>query len=134
MVVECRESPKNWLEVWRHQLRWARTIRFCQPLPYFFSILSNATLWPLLWLVTNPTKLTLVCAVVCVLTRMLVAGGLSRRLTRERGRTHELGLVLLKDILQSTLWAASFVGNVVEWRGEQYRVKPDGTLRLGRKA
>src|SRR5206468_10989025 len=53
MVVECRESPKTWLEVWRHQLRWVRTIRACQPLPYFFSILSNGTLWPLLWLIAS---------------------------------------------------------------------------------
>jgi len=134
IVVECWSQPMNWRESWRHQLRWARTIRVCQPVPYFFSILSNATLWPLLWLAANPTKLTLVCAVACVLTRMLVAGWLSKRLTRETGRTHDLGLVLLKDIVQSTIWAASFVGNVVEWRGEQYRVNPDGTLRLGRKA
>src|SRR5207247_5039543 len=49
VVVECREMPRNWSEIWRHQLRWARTIRVCQPLPYFFSILGNATLWPLLW-------------------------------------------------------------------------------------
>src|SRR5207249_3973973 len=52
VVVECRESPKSWREVWRHQLRWARTIRICQPVPYFFSILGNATLWPLLWLIS----------------------------------------------------------------------------------
>jgi len=33
-----------------HQLRWARTIRVCQPFPFFMSILNNSTLWPLLWL------------------------------------------------------------------------------------
>jgi len=35
----------TWRAVWKHQLRWARTIRVCQPLPYFFSILSNAGFW-----------------------------------------------------------------------------------------
>ena len=35
-------------EVWIHQLRWARTIRVCQSVPYFFSILNNVTLWALL--------------------------------------------------------------------------------------
>ncbi len=50
VVVECREREQGWREVWAHQLRWARTIRVCQPVPYFFSILSNATLWPLLLL------------------------------------------------------------------------------------
>ena len=51
VVVECWHPPMNWYGVWKHQLRWARTIRVCQPVPYFFSILSNATLWPLLWLI-----------------------------------------------------------------------------------
>ena len=45
VVVECRERAQGWREVWAHQLRWARTIRVCQPVPYFFSILSNATVW-----------------------------------------------------------------------------------------
>jgi len=47
VVVECWERPQGWREVWAHQLRWARTIRVCQPVPYFFSILSNATWWAL---------------------------------------------------------------------------------------
>jgi ceramide glucosyltransferase len=50
VVVDCWEPPMNWRQVWRHQLRWARTIRVCQPIAYFFSILSNATLWPTLLL------------------------------------------------------------------------------------
>ena len=50
VVVECREREQGWREVWAHQIRWARTIRVCQPVPYFFSILSNATVWPLAWL------------------------------------------------------------------------------------
>lgn len=49
VVVECREREQGWREVWAHQLRWARTVRVCQPVPYFFSILSNATLWLALW-------------------------------------------------------------------------------------
>ncbi|PAW81788.1 MAG: hypothetical protein B9S33_16120 [Pedosphaera sp. Tous-C6FEB] len=49
VVVECWERTQGWREVWAHQLRWARTIRVCQPVPYFFSILSNATLWLALW-------------------------------------------------------------------------------------
>ena len=53
VVVECWDAPMNWRDVWKHQLRWARTIRVCQPLPYFFSILSNATFWPLLWLISE---------------------------------------------------------------------------------
>ncbi|MEO6182472.1 MAG: glycosyltransferase, partial [Verrucomicrobiota bacterium] len=34
VVVECWEAPMNWKRVWVHQLRWARTIRVCQPAPF----------------------------------------------------------------------------------------------------
>jgi ceramide glucosyltransferase len=47
-VVECRDTPMRFAAVWKHQVRWARTIRASQPLAYFFSILSNVTLWALL--------------------------------------------------------------------------------------
>lgn len=53
VVVECRERAQGWREVWAHQLRWARTIRVCQPVPYFLSILGNVTLWNLLFLVIS---------------------------------------------------------------------------------
>ncbi|MBL9127773.1 MAG: glycosyltransferase, partial [Verrucomicrobiales bacterium] len=49
LVVDCRAGPANWASVWSHQLRWAITIRVCQPWPYFLSILANGTVWPLLW-------------------------------------------------------------------------------------
>ena len=56
VVVECWERLQGWREVWAHQLRWARTIRVCQPVPYFFSLLSNATLWSGLLLVWSIHK------------------------------------------------------------------------------
>ena len=62
IIVECWDAPMNWRQVWNHQLRWARTIRVCQPLPYFFSILANASLWPLLWLPVSFAASTSVCA------------------------------------------------------------------------
>jgi ceramide glucosyltransferase len=35
VVAECWEAPMNWRQVWAHQSRWARTIRVCQPGPFF---------------------------------------------------------------------------------------------------
>jgi len=141
VVVECHEAPRGWRQVWRHQLRWARTIRVCRPLPYFFSILGNATLWPLLWLLTaalaSPppggwsrllTSLpfsALGCA--CFLAfRIWTANDNQARLTRSRDSRG--WLVLLKDLLGAVLWAASFPGNRLEWRGRRYRVRGDGRL------
>ena len=58
VVVECWDIPQGWARVWKHQLRWARTIRVCQPAPYFFSILSNVTFWAVLWFISDLPRLS----------------------------------------------------------------------------
>lgn len=148
VVVECRDPAKSWRQVWAHQLRWARTIRVCQPLPYFFSILSNATLWPLLWLVAaHPTitiathtatggagswkldaPLTVAAVFVCLLLRVLTALDLAHRLTQARMRWRDDWLVPVKDLMQAVIWLLAFAGNRIEWRGERYRLQRDGRL------
>jgi ceramide glucosyltransferase len=128
VVVECWSAPMNWSNVWKHQLRWARTIRVCQPAPYFFSILANATLWPLLWLVVSADARTVAGVVLCLLVRLGTAAHLEQRLTRSRDFWTHLWFVPLKDILQAALWACAFAGNRIEWRGERYRLRRDGTL------
>ena len=83
VVVECWSAPMGWADVWKHQLRWARTIRVCQPVPYFFSILSNATLWPVVWFMVKPGATVAVCSIVCLFVRIVTALNLQGRLNRE---------------------------------------------------
>ena len=152
VVVECWEPPKNWRDIWRHQLRWARTIRVCQPLPYFFSILSNATLWPLLsfgpaikwgrqlarsWKIGSLTidlgfeaaiSWTFLLLLVCLAARIVSAVHLQCRLNRSVGHWLFFWLVPVKDLLNVALWALAFLGNTVEWRGQRHRVRKGGKL------
>ena len=133
VVVECWDKPMNWQDVWKHQLRWARTIRVCQPLPYFMSILANATLWPLLWLViawhfNDYTPAVAIAAVGCILGRILMAWHLQRRFTPDRKLVAPHWLVPVKDLLHFAVWFNAFLGNTVEWRGQQMRLRSDGTL------
>ena len=127
VVVECRSGPMSWREVWRHQLRWARTIRVCQPGPYFLSILSNATLWPLAWWATQPSWRAGTAAAVCLFARMATAFVHERKLTR-RADLHSLWLAPAKDLLQVGIWALAFLGRHVTWRGEWFLVLPGGKL------
>jgi len=127
VVVECWDSPKDWAAIWKHQLRWARTIRACQPLPYFFSIVSNATLWPLLWLAGNPALDALEWVALMIGYRTLTAVYLQRRLTQTDPIDH-CWLVPVKDLLQAVIWFLAFTGNTVEWRGKKMTLRPDGTL------
>ena len=152
VVVECWGAPMNWRDVWKHQLRWARTIRVCQPLPYFFSILSNGTLWPLLWLASEICKwlpMTLpnaqidpfrsceikigllavaIVVIALLLFRIVLAENLQRRFTPERKLISPFWLVPVKDLLQAAIWLCAFAGSTVEWRGRKMKLRRDGTL------
>jgi ceramide glucosyltransferase len=145
VVVECREAPVGWRAVWKHQLRWARTIRVCQPMPYFFSILSNVTLWASLWALamiprvaasSGPASLAAVAGVpgellaagAILLARIAIGINLQSRLTRTRRHYAHWWLIPVKDLLQFGLWVSAFAGQHVEWRGERMRLRRDGTL------
>jgi len=132
VVVDCWDEPMNWGEVWKHQLRWARTIRVCRPLPYFLSILSNATLWPLLWLavslISSATLCASLAAAACLLIRICLAQNLQRRFTPDRNLISPPWLVPVKDLLQAVLWIGAFTGSTVEWRGRRMKLRGDGTL------
>lgn len=153
VVVECREREQGWREVWAHQLRWARTIRVCQPVPYFFSILSNATWWPALWFAwSQVANLWLLPAVYAaddfaternfimlelaallsltfaVFARCLFVDKCCARLTAVTNPVEVSLLAPLKDLLQVPIWALAFLGNTVVWRGQRLRVLPGGKL------
>jgi ceramide glucosyltransferase len=122
----------DWRGIWKHQLRWARTIRVCQPAPYFFSILSNATLWPLLWLLASLVLSQTLCvplaALALLLVRIVIAQNLQRRLSPSRDNLAPPWLVPVKDLLQAAVWLDAFLGNTVEWRGQKMHLCRDGTL------
>ena len=133
VVVECWSAPMSWAAVWKHQLRWARTIRVCQPLPYFFSILSNCTFWPLLWLLLRPSPAALGLCGAFWLGRMWFARDLQKRLNQGSPTAGDSKLApawmpLVKDLLQALIWLLAFAGNTIEWRGQRLHLRRDGTL------
>lgn len=124
--VECRAQPYGWRSVWEHQVRWGRTIRVCRPIAYFFSILGNGTLWPLLAFFFASSTGRMVFGAMLVL-RMLAAVSNYARLTRQ-WRWWVALLTPLQDIGQALIWIVSFLGNEIVWRGERFRVNRRGKL------
>lgn len=150
VVAECWSGPQTWPEVWKHQVRWARTIRVSRPVPYFFSLLSNGTLWPLVWAAVQPSLPVLVLAACCWIWRIVTAlhlqslmnaSGDSRGSAPGRGsgeaapwKRLALGLlwVPVKDLLGAAVWFAAFLGNRIEWGGRSLVIRADGTLEAAR--
>ena len=116
----------NWGAAWKHQLRWARTIRVCQPVPYFFSILSNAGLWALLLALWSHGWLALFGG-ICLCARIVAGLDMQRRLMG-RWQVADAPVMVLKDVLHAAVWLMAFLGNTVEWRGRKMLLRKDGTV------
>ncbi|HKQ39541.1 MAG TPA: glycosyltransferase [Verrucomicrobiae bacterium] len=124
-VVECRSSPMTWGEMWTHQIRWARTIRVCQPAPFFFSIVSNPTIWPIAWAAASGAWIP-ICGILAL--RGIAGAVLERKLS---GRFHVSSICLapISDCLRSIFWVLAFAGNRIRWGGRTFRVSRGGKLR-----
>ncbi|MGZ8938304.1 MAG: glycosyltransferase, partial [Limisphaerales bacterium] len=124
--VECRSESYGWSAVWEHQVRWGRTIRVCRPVAYFFSIVGNGTVWPLLALWSAGPVGKMVFASMLTF-RMLAAVSNYARLTRQ-WQWWVGPIAPLQDIGQALVWIVSFLGNEIVWRGERFRVDRRGKL------
>ncbi|MHC1768096.1 MAG: glycosyltransferase [Verrucomicrobiia bacterium] len=131
VVVECRSAPMGWAAVWTHQLRWARTTRACEPGPFFLSIVSNGTFWPLLWVALEPAALPFAVASFFWAVRIATALSNQSRLTREGPTLAGALMVPLKDLSGVAIWALAFGGSEVVWRGQRFRMLQDGRLAEG---
>ncbi|MFM1943774.1 MAG: glycosyltransferase HpnI [Verrucomicrobiota bacterium] len=139
--VVCMDPDRGWREVWRHQVRWGRTIRVSRPWPYMASILSHALLGPSIWVVISGVGwtvgavgawkalgwATLVWVAMAGL-RVVMAADLQRRFVAQPAWRVASWKIILKDLLGMAVWVVSFTGNRVEWRGRVYRVGRDGKL------
>ena len=96
--------------------------------------MSNATLWPLLWLAAWPVPAVALTATAMTIVRLATALDLQRRLTCSTVPIRFGWLVWLKDLAQAGLWAMAFMGKEVEWRGECYQIQPGGTVAKKRRS
>ena len=128
--VELYHEQAGWRQIWTHQLRWARTIRLCEPVSYFFSIISNSTCWAVLYFfaASNLVSAAMVTAPI-ILLRVLTAAILYKRLTQKSIALWNFYMPPVKDIVGVALWIAAFCGNSVKWRGKTYRIFKDGSMQ-----
>ncbi len=127
-VVETVLDSVTLADVWRHQLRWARTYRVCQPVGWFFSLVTHAVLWGVLAVVVTGGAWPGWLALGAALTARVGALAGIMRLLRERDTPRHLWLVPLKDLGYSAVWLVSWLGRRVNWSGEVFRVLRDGHM------
>lgn len=122
--------------LWRHELRWNRTIRNVDPAGYAGSIVTHAFPLALIGaLLPDAGTPALAIAALALACRVL----LCRQLERAFGLApHPYWLLPIRDILSFINFAWAFASGAVTWKGHDYHVVADGTLipdaDLGRDA
>lgn len=136
-VELCGETVKTTVPAykfkgfWNHQIRWARTTRdsrkwgyvglgvtYCLPWAMMTVVASGLALWSF-------TLLSLV-----LLARVSVALSVGVGVLRDGQVLRDLWLLPLRDCFGLCIWAWSFAGDTVVWRGEEFRLKGGQIIRL----
>lgn len=127
-VVETILDSTTLHDVWRHQLRWARTYRLLQPAGWFASLVTHAVPWGLAALVVTRGSLVGIGCFVAALAARLGTLWLIMRMLHERDTPRHLWMVPMKDLGFSAVWLASWLGHEVEWSGQTLRIQRDGRM------
>jgi ceramide glucosyltransferase len=104
----------DWAAVWRHQVRWARTIRFAKGAGYWGLPVTHSGIWALGALLAGfPTEALTIAAM-----RVLAASTSSPWAL----------LAPLWDLFAFAVWIAGLVGSTVEWGGNRLSLDREGRI------
>jgi ceramide glucosyltransferase len=125
-LVEARAWEPSFAGLWRHELRWARTVRTITPAGFAGSILTHAVAIAGLGAAATGFDLTsCIFLVISLALRWVTAGVIAGALGLT---TAKLWLLPARDALSFAVFVASFFGRAVFWRGQVFQVEPSGRM------
>jgi ceramide glucosyltransferase len=127
VIVETRLDGSTWGSVWRHQVRWARTIRLSRG-AYAGLPVTHATTWALLALIAG--HWTSAAALIGVRYAMALTAGWG--VLRSRDTLKLWWLIPIRDLWATAVWFAGMFGREVEWGGEVLQLDDRGRI-IGRR-
>jgi ceramide glucosyltransferase len=121
-------------EFFRHQLRWSRTIRDARRRGYAGLVFTFGLPWALVTLLAaGGAAWAWALFALTFAARMAVGSVASIVVLNDDQFFRYILLLPLRDLLVPFVWAASFMGNRVHWRGDVFDLK-DGSLTIARPA
>lgn len=125
-VVETTLGAGSWSDVWRHQVRWSRTIRVSRPSGYYGYVVTQATFWACVaaasgyWLLAGAVLALRMAAGVCCAGFVL----------KDRVAVARWWLMPVRDLFGFAVWLTASIGRTVDWRGMRLRLTADGKIHL----
>ena len=112
-------------DIWRHQVRWARTIRVSKFGGYLGLPVTYATLWAAVAAALGDWRIALALLAV----RMLMAIEAGWFVMRSADVLRLFWAIPLRDLFAAAVWGAGLCGNRVWWRGRALTLDRDGRIR-----
>ena len=125
----CTEA--SFAELWRHELRWALTVRSIDPLGYIGWTGSHAFPLATIALCLGGGWPALSLAVAAVMCRGLLLWAVERAYGLPR---HPYWVIPLRDSCCPLRFSSGFVARDVSWRGHHYELMSEGILKSDRRS
>ena len=122
-VVVTNLGAGSWRDVWKHQVRWSRTIRVSRPAGYLGYLVTQATIWCVVAALMGHWQIALAGEAV----RLMAAAAAMSALGA--GGMHRIVMVPLRDLFGFAIWCGGMVGSTVEWRGLRFHLQRDGRIQ-----
>ena len=125
-IVEARVFEPSLADLWRHELRWARTVRAMAPAGFAGSVLAHPVAIAALAAAATGFGLTACISLVisCVL-RWVTARVIADALGLPPAKPW---LLPMRDALSFAVFVASFFGRTVFWRDQVFKVEASGRM------
>ena len=123
-VVETNLGEGSWSDVWKHQLRWSRTIRVSNPAGYAGYLVTQATFWCVIAAVTGQWQWALAGEAV------RLTAGASARLAIGAKPVLAVLAAPFRDLFGFLIWCGGATGRIVVWRGLNLSLGDDGRIKL----
>jgi ceramide glucosyltransferase len=128
VVVSTRISAVSWKSVWRHQLRWARTIRFSRGGGYAGLPVTFATFW----VVVAASAGLWSAALALLAIRFATAFACGWLVLGSADVWKYFYVIPVRDLAGVMVWFAGLFGSTVEWRGRSLQLDRVGKIVPGK--
>jgi ceramide glucosyltransferase len=130
-VVETWVPPYDIAGFLQHQLRWARSTRDSRRWGYAGLVFTFGLPWAFFNLIATGLSLeSIALFVLALLVRIALALVVGVGILADTQVFRDLLLLLPRDLIALALWAWSFAGDTVTWRGERFLLKRGKLIRL----
>jgi ceramide glucosyltransferase len=134
-VVETWVPPYDIAGFLQHQLRWARSTRDSRRWGYTGLLFTFGLPWAFFNLIASGLSLeSIALFVLALVVRVALALVVGVGILGDTQVIHDLLLLLPRDLIALSLWAWSFAGDTVTWRGERFLLKRGKLTRLDSRA